>query len=232
MLRNERPLVSFTFDDFPRSAYLNGAPILEDAGARGTFYTAMGLMGKTTNLGEHFRAEDASALAEVGHEIANHTLRHTSARKLSSSVLCQEVREDHDAITRCLGFTPSFNFAYPYGEVSVRTKIALEKETSSCRGILPGVNGPLVDLNLLAANHLYGDCDVLGQVTQLLRENYRRNGWLIFYTHDVCKQPSRYGCTPGLLKAAVESAQKTEHVIVRIDDVTHHLRETENGAIK
>ena len=37
-LRNETPLVSFTFDDVPKSAATAGAAILEQHDARGTFY--------------------------------------------------------------------------------------------------------------------------------------------------------------------------------------------------
>src|SRR5262249_55413132 len=44
-MRNQTPLVSFTFDDVPDSAYLNGASILEECGIRGTFYIAAGTCG-------------------------------------------------------------------------------------------------------------------------------------------------------------------------------------------
>jgi hypothetical protein len=36
--------------------------------------------------------------------------------------------------------------------------------------------------------------------------NERKNSWLIFYTHDVRPQPSRYGCTPELFQAVVALA--------------------------
>ena len=35
-LRSDAPYVSFTFDDFPRSAYLEGGRVLAERGARGT----------------------------------------------------------------------------------------------------------------------------------------------------------------------------------------------------
>ena len=37
-------------------------------------------------------------------------------------------------------------------------------------------------------------------MTRLIKEAAASNAWLIFYTHDVDKQSSKYGCTPGLLK--------------------------------
>ena len=44
-MRNTAPLVSFTFDDVPASAYINGAAILEQHDMRGTFYIAAGICG-------------------------------------------------------------------------------------------------------------------------------------------------------------------------------------------
>jgi hypothetical protein len=33
-----------------------------------------------------------------------------------------------------------------------------------------------------------------------------RNGWVIFYTHDVSEDPSEWGCTPAQLEAVVDHA--------------------------
>ena len=41
------PIISFTFDDFPRSALYTGGAILERFGLNGTYYAAFGLMGRT-----------------------------------------------------------------------------------------------------------------------------------------------------------------------------------------
>ena len=38
-------MVSFTFDDLPKSAVTTGAGMLEAHGARGTFYVSGGLVG-------------------------------------------------------------------------------------------------------------------------------------------------------------------------------------------
>ena len=44
-LRNRTPMVSFTFDDLPKSAVTTGAEMLEAHGARGTFYVSGSLVG-------------------------------------------------------------------------------------------------------------------------------------------------------------------------------------------
>ena len=45
-LRNDGPMVSFTFDDVPKSAATTGAQILNEYRARATFYVAGGLVNK------------------------------------------------------------------------------------------------------------------------------------------------------------------------------------------
>ncbi len=57
-LGNNGPIVSFTFDDFPRSAYTVGGAILEEFGARGTYYATAGLMNRSNELGELFVRDD------------------------------------------------------------------------------------------------------------------------------------------------------------------------------
>src|SRR5688572_18882053 len=91
-MRNSCPIISFTFDDFPRSAVHVGARILKDSGARGTFYASLGLMGQQAPTGEIFVREDLDALVRDGHEIGCHTYAHydawaTPARTFEASVI-------------------------------------------------------------------------------------------------------------------------------------------------
>jgi hypothetical protein len=47
------PLISFTFDDFPRSAFVEAGSILTRYGAVGTYYASLGLMVWTLPFLEH-----------------------------------------------------------------------------------------------------------------------------------------------------------------------------------
>ncbi|MFP4520418.1 MAG: polysaccharide deacetylase, partial [Oceanicaulis sp.] len=49
-------LVSFTFDDFPKSAAQAGAAALEKRGWRGTYYASGGFAGGETHLGRMYDA--------------------------------------------------------------------------------------------------------------------------------------------------------------------------------
>jgi hypothetical protein len=95
---------------------------------------------------------------------------------------------------------------------------------SSSRGTIAGLNGAVVDLNLLRANHLYGDIDELDRAQDLISENTRQSSWLIFYSHDVAEQPSPYGCTPSLLEKTVRFAVEQGATILTVADVVRTLR--------
>jgi len=225
VLKNREPLVSFTFDDFPRTAYTVGGSILERYGAHGTYYAACGLMNTRNQLGEQFRLEDVDALLEEGHELASHTFSHISSRSVSCDNFCDDVKLGNDAVEKLSGIH-SGNFAYPFGHVTLATKRSLANSVTSARSIFPGCNGPEIDLNLLRANSLYGGLEELQRVEELIAENIQRNGWIIFYTHDVQAQPSAFGCTPALFEAAVAHAA---HAGCRILPVQEAVEQTGLG---
>jgi peptidoglycan/xylan/chitin deacetylase (PgdA/CDA1 family) len=202
------PIVSFTFDDFPRSAYLVGGSILEQFGARGTYYVAGGLMNTSNELGELCVAEDLRSLVEKGHELGTQTFRHSSCRLVSLAAFRNDVQAGMKAAEQIKGHN-STNFAYPYGHVTLRSKRSLGPDLTSSRSNIAGFNGPHVDLNLLRANKLYGDLDQSQYVEDLILQNMKQASWLIFYTHDVCPSPSQYGCTPALLEFAVSLAARS-----------------------
>jgi peptidoglycan/xylan/chitin deacetylase (PgdA/CDA1 family) len=78
------PWISFSFDDFPRSALQVGGAILKSHGMRGTYYAAMGLMGKTSpESGPYFEAGELESLLKDGHELGSHTFGHSSCRTAS-----------------------------------------------------------------------------------------------------------------------------------------------------
>ena len=108
------------------------------------------------------------------------------------------------------------NFAYPYGLASVSHKRQLGKAFRSSRGILPGVNSGTIDLQFLRATPLIEtDIDRDG-IDRAFDEAVAKNGWLIFYSHDVRAAPSPYGCSPSLLRHALEAASRRKVPILNV----------------
>lgn len=105
----ESPVISFTFDDFPRSALTNGGAILRQYGFSGTYYTCFGLMGQETSSGEIFRREDLQELVRHDHELACHTFDHcdsweTTPDEFETSIL----KNQRAAAQHVPGVTPEF----------------------------------------------------------------------------------------------------------------------------
>jgi|SRR5271156_1358697 peptidoglycan/xylan/chitin deacetylase (PgdA/CDA1 family) len=215
----DRPLISFSFDDFPRTALTVGGSILQDAGVRGTYYAAPGLLNTQNDLGPQFRREDLLDLLAAGHELASHTYSHTSARTTRFAHYVHEVEKGFQTLTETFGLNASRQFSYPYGEITLRVKRTVGPKMQSCRGIWPGLNGPHVDLNLLRANRLYGDTDQFAPAKALIDENTLKKSWLIFYTHDVRPNPSPYGCTPAFLERVVRTAVESGARIATVAEV-------------
>src|SRR3954463_9048211 len=90
-LRNETPMVSFTFDDVPKSAATAGAAILEAHGVHGTFYVIGSQVGTSSPLWDLVDGEAIVALHRHGHEIPCHTFSHKRACDIDAETLSTEI---------------------------------------------------------------------------------------------------------------------------------------------
>jgi peptidoglycan/xylan/chitin deacetylase (PgdA/CDA1 family) len=197
------PIASFTFDDFPRSAFVNGGPILERFGARGTYYATLGWMGTEHHYGPLFTQDDLGPLLAKGHELGGHTFSHLSARHASLRAIEDDIRKNRRRAEELLPGLPLRNFSYPGGEVSLRLKRRMRLYAASSRGTYVGVNRHWVDLDLLLCQNLF-ETEPLDRVKQTVEQCRAQPGWLVFYGHEVSDRPTRYGCTPGYLEAVLE----------------------------
>ncbi len=207
-LRNATPMVSFTFDDVPKSAATVGAAILEAHDAHGTFYVIGSQVGTSSPLWDMVDREDVVTLHRHGHEIACHTFSHKRACDLDAEALNAEIARNQQYLG---ALDPSIrieNFAYPFGYGSFVRKRQLKTVFKSCRSIVPGVNSGTVDLQFLRAIPLIDRRIDRDGIERAFDEAQTANGWLIFYTHDVADEPSPYGCSPSLLNEALEAASR------------------------
>lgn len=213
--RNRRGVVSFTFDDIPKSAADAGAAILDTRGVQGTFYVAAGLVGG--EQGEDYATiDDLRRLNAYGHELGCHTFSHVKAPTLSRAELLDECRRNQAFVREALGDTVLTSFAYPFGEVSPGAKFGLQRHFASCRGTGRGLNGGLVDLGLLRAERLYAGRTSEQHVRALVERARRAHAWLIFYTHDVSPDPTEWGATPELLRFALDCATDAELEVLSV----------------
>jgi len=210
------PMVSFTSDDIPQSAASAGAPMLEEYGGRGTFYISGGLVGQWSGHWAGISTDGILELHRSGHEIACHTFSHKRALELDAAAMAAEVETNRRYFCALDPSIKLENFAYPYGQGSVSRKAQLGSLFRSSRAILPGVNHGTVDLQFLRASPLIDRYIDRAGIERAFDEAAATGGWLIFYGHDVVEKPSPYGCTPRMLRDALEAAARRKMPIVSV----------------
>ena len=203
---NDRPLVTFTFDDAPASACSTGARLLEQYQARGTFFISGGGCGLVSPGGRLASAEQLKALYAAGHEIGCHTFSHAAVAAISRNALAADLKRNRTFLQGIDSGIVIRNFAYPYGDLSLPAKRCVETHFDSCRSLLPGVNSRVIDLAVLKSCELQNSSIGREGIRNIIAETVSRKGWLIFVSHDVTEQPSQFGVSPDLFEFALNTA--------------------------
>jgi peptidoglycan/xylan/chitin deacetylase (PgdA/CDA1 family) len=203
------PIISFTFDDFPRSALEAGGGILEESGALGTYFVSLGLQGQSGPTGEIFHQEDLAHLLARGHELGCHTFHHRPAWETTPSVYVASVTDNARAFTAIDHARALETHSYPISYPRPGTKRRLAPRFRGCRGGGQTFNHGTVDLNYLSSFFLEQSRDDFGAVERIIWANADAGGWLIFSTHDIALNPTRFGCTPAFFEQVVQTSAKS-----------------------
>ncbi|HEY5106084.1 MAG TPA: polysaccharide deacetylase family protein [Caulobacteraceae bacterium] len=201
------PTLSVTFDDFPRSAWTNARKVLERHGALATYYVAGRFCGASEKGLEYFQAGDLKAVIGAGHEIGCHTFSHIHAPRMGEARFVADCDRNAAFLAPFLGGRPLETFAYPYGDVCVRSKRLAAQRFVTARGIRADVNGGSVDLALLASMPLERRSWSAARWRRLVEDAAGQGGWLTLFTHDVSDDPTPHGCTPAMLDEALTLAR-------------------------
>jgi peptidoglycan/xylan/chitin deacetylase (PgdA/CDA1 family) len=218
------PFISFTFDDFPRSALLTGGAILKRFGLAGTYYASFGLMGKTAPSGPIFVPEDLKVLLEQGHELGCHTFDHCHSWETTTRVFENSIVENGAALKELLPGASFRTFSYPISPPRPQTKQKTAEHFLCCRGGGQTFNVGMTDLNYLSAFFMEKDRDNPEKLKNLIDENRQARGWLIFVTHDICRVPTPFGCTPEFFEEIVQCAVNSGARILPVVQVWEALR--------
>lgn len=203
------PIISFTFDDFPRSALSKGGAILRSKGFSGTYYVSLGLAGKQIETGAMFTVEDLQAAVEQGHELGCHTFNHCHAWDTDPRLFEKAIVENGRALHEIIPGASFKSLSFPIGLPRALTKRIVSKYFSCCRGGGQTFNIGEVDLNCLSAYFLEQSRDNPDAVKRMIDQNFQAGGWLIFATHDVCESPTRWGCSPEFFEEVVQYSAKS-----------------------
>ncbi len=211
-------LITFSFDDCPHSACETGKQILEKHKALGTYYISAGFMDQEDHQGSCFSKADIECLHASGHEIACHSYAHLDTAKISIDGLSKDLSKNQKEMQHILGkgFSPQ-NFAYPFGNMTPLVKRNLRQRYATCRSVRTGVNRGMIDLACLKAVEI-NEINAPETCMKFVDDVVENGGWLIFFTHDVRENPSRYGCTPEHFENVVVKARRSGAQILSVRD--------------
>jgi peptidoglycan/xylan/chitin deacetylase (PgdA/CDA1 family) len=210
-------VLSFTFDDFPASAAIHGAPVLESFGYRGTFYTCLAQLGAPSVSGDLAVLETILSLQRKGHEIGCHTATHRDCHATSWSVFEASIAEN--AVLARGAELPTFrSFAYPYGHARLSRRRAVSELFETVRSIRPGINRGRFDAAFLLGSPLMLRNGIEGVFDQLDALT-RSDGWLILFSHDVGPSPSKWGVRPDELASVCRAAAAAGLEVLPVGEV-------------
>lgn len=203
---------------------------MRSLGLSGTYYASFGLMGGQAPTGQIFLPEDLPVLIEQGHELGCHTYGHCHAWDTRPRVFEDSVIENQKALGELVPGAVFKTFSYPISVPRAASKRRVSKYFACCRCAGQTFNIGNVDLNYLSAFFLEKSRDNPEAVKNVIDQNERAKGWLIFATHDVCENPTPWGCTPAffedIVRYAMNSGARILPVIEAFESlVTRHPRE-------
>ena len=207
--------VSVTFDDARFSQIDNGLPILDEYGAKATFYVSISSLEK--------RLDAWKKAVANGHEIGNHTLTHPCSgnfsfareRALENYTLNKmyyELEESNIIIERLLNVRP-VSFAYPCGQKFVgrgqnlKSYIPVVAENFlTGRGWMDEWSNDPAFCDMAQLMGVELDGKDFEQVKQWIDKTTANGGWLVFCGHEI-GDGERQTTRSSTLKALCEYAQ-------------------------
>ena len=231
-IRTSVPIISFTFDDAPRTAFDKGGDILRSYGAKATFFISLGLLGSNTEVGTIASLEDLVRAVNEGNELGCHTFDHLNTWETTSDKFVESVVRNKQALDRVLPGATFRTFSYPIGSPKPSIKSRLEKYFVCCRGGGQAPNVGAADLNLLKAYFLdkKNNFDI-GLIKKIIDYSTSCCGWLIFVTHDIIENPSPYGCTPKFFEEVVNHAARSGALLLPVEQAFEKLQTSNNRGI-
>lgn len=200
------PVISFSFDDFPRTALQVAGGILKEEGLTGTYFVSLGLLGKDSPSGQICTEEDVVEAFAQGHELGSHTFSHCHSWDTDGTTYERSLVENQEALQRLIPGASFRTFAYPISLPNLRAKRACARHFECSRGGGQTYNIGPTDLNQLSAFFLEKTASNVDSVKEIIDKNNSAGGWLILATHDVAAGPSQYGCSPEFFRNVVRYA--------------------------
>lgn len=229
-IHTPRPIISFTFDDFPASALAVGGRILRNFGATGTYYVSLGLAGQIEDTGTMYTLDTLASLHRDGHELGCHTWGHLDSMSTPTSQFLASVDENQRALSGILNGLQFRSFSFPKSAPRAFTKQGVGRKFECCRGGGQTFNTGAADRNYLRAFFIEQAGGDFASIRNVVDRNADAQGWLIFATHDIAPDHTRFGCTPELFEQTVRYAVSSGATILPVAAALDALRSLSSQA--
>jgi peptidoglycan/xylan/chitin deacetylase (PgdA/CDA1 family) len=189
-------------------------------------------MGKAAAAGEIFSREDLGEFVWQGHELACHTFDHCHSWNTDPVEFEASILRNQQAVAQLLPGTRMSCLSYPISHPRPETKRLTAKHYDCARGGGQAFNTGIDDLNYLKAFFIEQERDDFDAIAALTKESIRRNGWLIFATHDVSDSPTRFGCTPALLEKIVLCSLRLGATILSVSEALQFITASSKESVE
>lgn len=226
--------LSLTFDDGRGSQVQAGVKLLNQYGAKATFYVMPNAIEKTLPLWRE--------LVKSGHEIGNHTMFHPCSgnfawsrskalEEYSLEKMAKELGESNRQISEMLGVVPE-SFAYPCGQTFVGNNEKTQsyvplvyQQFTSGRGWRNEAPNDPAYLNMAQLTGMEMDGKDFDELLPLIQDAAKQGYWLVLAGHEMGiggNQTTRLS----MLEKLIQYAQKPENGIwlAPVKEVTHYLK--------
>jgi peptidoglycan/xylan/chitin deacetylase (PgdA/CDA1 family) len=221
---SDRGILSVTFDDFPRSAWLEGGGILAEAQGFATYYLS-GIFHRMHVDGvPYFLSEDVADLVAAGHELGCHSFDHRSVLDMSPNSYLESVSRNADFVASLLPDYQLRSHAFPYGHVRLTSRLALRRRFEVLRGINAPKRLDRFDPTHLDAGGLEDRREGSIDWPRLIAETARTKGWLVLFTHGVTDNPTPYDTRPEVLRRLLLRAKSEGLDILTVGDALDRMR--------
>ncbi len=196
-------LVTFVFDDGPKSVFDNARPILNAAGIK----TVHPIITQYASTSGYMSWDEIATLAAEGNEIDSHSRTHPDLTTLSPAQLTSEVAgSKSDLIAH--GITPT-TFVYPLGGVNDTVKAAVQAAGYlGARGSYFGLNTTATDRYALFDQHVESGT-TLAEVKSWIDQARADKRWLILELHEQKENGGQFSNTPAMLQSIVDYVRST-----------------------
>lgn len=219
----ETTIVSFTFDDAPKSVVTVGLPILAEAGYPATVYIST----RNTTFHGYMNWDDVALVARNGWEIGAHTYTHARLTKLTDAEIVQEFEASNADYVRH-GYHP-ISFATPFGSYDDRALNIVKRYYESHRAAWPAGVNTLTPNPYEIASYEVSRATTIEEVTSLLEDLQKnpKGGWIVLQLHHLFQGgetvTEEYGTD--LLEAIVAQVKSRGIAVLTVSDALKKINQ-------